>query len=910
MSSRFCLSHFRQCTEANCEICAPVKAHISENRAPGSQAVSGVVRPRTDGTTDASAAKYSKPGEGSAAGGSSGSSSQQTQQFLERQKQAYAVVVEKYNAAKAAGNEAEMNNCMREIHTIRQQINAAAQRKPGPRIDGDCTLVATFNKDEIISHVSTLRLDNNRQCTAENIRNRVTPILSDILSQDHAAIFNHAVDPVRDHAPGYFDIIKRPMDLSKIKKQLDSTTYYTTFRDFCEDMRLVWRNAMTYNPPNTPVNAIASKLSNLFEKRWREIEQFLQKDFNECVNDKSGNHCSLCGNAKLFLVPPSVYCNHCNTRLKKGQPYYTTRNNKYHLCTTCHSAVRRGAATLTFDDQPIRINDLKKGKPDVSAEESWVQCDFCQKWQHQVCALYNGKRNEGLSIPHYCPHCIIGHMGARHQPSPISKPVRGAKDMPETQLSKHIESRLQALLESKRSLFAADQEREASDIEMPQFVFRVVSCVDKVNYNANTQSPLVLCDVSCYLVVQTIFPVEEVLRRYSQPPHNYPSQLNFRSKCLLLFQRIGGVDVMLYALYVQEYGDDCPPPNKRCAYLSYLDSVRYLQPSSLRTAIYQEILIAYIEDLKHRGFNQMTLWSCPPQRGDDYIFYAHPEMQKTPKADRLREWYLTTMDAAVKRGAVEKVMFLVDDYFPSISPYGLNYPGHASVEDKWWQQVAPVDPSPAAAHPHFYYGPHAVGREEGADRALSELPYCEGDYWPGSIPTFFKELQDELAASGGSIDIAPPPAVVSIAEFRAAHGLDARTGAGAPGTENPSDSEDDGIVGLAGPEEESRSLTPAGTELLTTSQPYPAAAAANRGKAGKKGGKQRGRGRGRGGRLRSAGPAAPPEALANVNHHPDTLVDRVTGKCAVIGVDGKPMPIDLLRDKVAQKVRQYSSFTC
>ena len=106
---------------------------------------------------------------------------------------------------------------------------------------------------------------------------------------------------------------------------------------------------------------------------------------------------------------------------------------------------------------------------------------------------------------------------------------------------------------------------------------------------------------------------------------------------LLLFQNLDGVDVCLYCLYVQEYGADCPAPNTNAVYLSYLDSVKYFRPESnsvikagggvsplgangqvtgmaLRTFVYHQLLIGYLEFVKNLGYQQMYIWACPPMQ--------------------------------------------------------------------------------------------------------------------------------------------------------------------------------------------------------------------------------------------------------------------------------------------------------
>ncbi len=101
------------------------------------------------------------------------------------------------------------------------------------------------------------------------------------------------------------------------------------------------------------------------------------------------------------------------------------------------------------------------------------------------------------------------------------------------------------------------------------------------------------------------------------------SEFGYRQRVLLLFQNLDGVDVCLFCMYVQEYGKDCAAPNTNVVYLSYLDSVKYFRPEipcamgpnvSLRTFVYHQLLIGYLDFVKRMGYEQMYIWACPPMQ--------------------------------------------------------------------------------------------------------------------------------------------------------------------------------------------------------------------------------------------------------------------------------------------------------
>jgi hypothetical protein len=90
-----------------------------------------------------------------------------------------------------------------------------------------------------------------------------TDLTKKIIAYPIARFFREPVDPGRDGAPDYHEKVKKPMDLGTVLQNLQDEKYPSVDK-WRDDMNLVWKNAMTYNGPGTPLFAIAKDLSEIF----------------------------------------------------------------------------------------------------------------------------------------------------------------------------------------------------------------------------------------------------------------------------------------------------------------------------------------------------------------------------------------------------------------------------------------------------------------------------------------------------------------------------------------------------------------------------------------------------------------------------------------------------------------------
>ncbi|XP_036108255.1 histone acetyltransferase p300 isoform X4 [Molossus molossus] len=472
----------------------------------------------------------------------------------------------------------------------------------------------------------------------EELRQALMPTLEALYRQDPESLpFRQPVDPQLLGIPDYFDIVKSPMDLSTIKRKLDTGQYQEPWQ-YVDDIWLMFNNAWLYNRKTSRVYKYCSKLSEVFEQ---EIDPVMQ----------SLGYC--CGR-KLEFSPQTLCCYGKQLCTIPRDATYYSYQNRYHFCEKCFNEIQGESVSLGDDpSQPqttINKEQFSKRKNDTLDPELFVECTECGRKMHQICVLHHE-----IIWPtgFVCDGCLKKTARTRKENK------FSAKRLPSTRLGTFLENRVNDFL------------RRQNHPESGEVTVRVVHASDKT------------------------VEVKPGMKARFVDSGEMAESFPYRTKALFAFEEIDGVDLCFFGMHVQEYGSDCPPPNQRRVYISYLDSVHFFRPKCLRTAVYYEILIGYLEYVKKLGYTTGHIWACPPSEGDDYIFHCHPPDQKIPKPKRLQEWYKKMLDKSVS----ERIVHDYKDIFKQ------------ATEDRL--------------------------------TSAKELPYFEGDFWPNVLEESIKELEQE-----------------------------------------------------------------------------------------------------------------------------------------------------------------------
>ena len=465
VSSRYVLSHYHRCKDVRCPVCGPVREAIhrshekqkqmqalkhghqqalQQNQLPPSQPQMQQGGPPT---------KRQKTSNGQR------STSQppvpQQQQLPPQQivptgpkiKAGYVYSGQPAQSASKSGGVALSNGKV-----------LAVPSSSGPKPQEDHTLINCFTMEQIETHIKSL--NKGLQLPQAKLKSKCGELLRGLQSHQHGWVFNSPVDPVELNLPDYFEVIKNPMDLGTVKKRVDNGLY-RSITEVEADINLTFDNAMLYNPEGSVVWTMAKELKDKFIVDFAKLMEVLHEE--EELKRKNGDACSLCGCEKLLFEPPVFYCNGltCRSkRIRRNSYYFVGGNNQYHWCQPCYDDLKE-SQPLEMPDVTLKKSQLDKKKNNEIPEESWVQCDRCERWIHQICALFNTRQNKNQQSEFVCPGCTLNDRRKKGCLEPTSTTPM-AEDLPRTILSEHLEKHVREKFNSELDRLA----KERADAEV------------------------------------------------------------------------------------------------------------------------------------------------------------------------------------------------------------------------------------------------------------------------------------------------------------------------------------------------------------------------------------------------------------------------------------------------------------
>ena len=498
-----------------------------------------------------------------------------------------------------------------------------------------------------------------------------------------------------------------------------------------------------------------------------------------------GHICEYCGEGCLSLDPALITCQAngsthlnrrpltCNSKVRKGSLYYIDTTGDASFCQRCYlnlpSVICLDESSVTQKLQQdvedgcrvLRKRDLLKRKCEEDHVEDWVGCRQCHKYVHKICAMTCEKDGQeyDLNLEEFvCGFCrretagekdmsgierasvVLKHKTLYAPPSYVQKdkiegeflyqsvsPLVSCTTPPLTSDTEEQQEQEWYTFQSgethvfpstvlRNTLSTASSLPSCSLSEFLQLKVRQVmkSSCKKLHLSAAAKT-LTVRVLSSSRKSAEIHPV--IQRHFDTSSSDV--HVPYISKNIGLFQRIDDVDVCIFMMYVQQYNSN---EDKR-VYIAYLDSVDHFRPREARTPVYQEILCSYLAYAAKLGYRKAHIWACPPTRGNSFVFWSHPQLQKTPTRDRLIQWYHGALTRLIQLGLVVDVSSLYETFdkyrnmdIASIPP--------VLEGDFWMEECIRVHRASISRHCKSYEGVAMTHEVENLSKASLNTHFC------------------------------------------------------------------------------------------------------------------------------------------------------------------------------------------
>lgn len=442
----------------------------------------------------------------------------------------------------------------------------------------------------------------------------------------------------------------------------------------------------------------------------RALNVAAKKQKHSCRSCR-GRACLICRQGCLSHEPALLICTGSNcagAKIRKGATYYIAKDGTRQFCQRCYANLQ---AVLPHTSDQIDAfgssvrykRDLLRRKNEEEVAEQWINCVRCNQGAHKVCVMRNEHVDAGEDF--VCPDCqnkdaevksedskpnVLGEycMLVSEAEEPVTmdttsgvQEVKSDEGIPQSSVLEEfctfISGSEEPITMSQAGVHEPNPLAAEAIPHTPESRFienKVRGCMSR------TGIPNIEKTVSVRIIsdCEKSFNVPEVVRKHFRMPSTNgtsefgvlpPLAVRYSSKAIALFQKIDGLDVCIFCMYVHEY--DCNdkfqdgerPSQKKRVYIAYLDSVEHFRPRVCRTDVYHEMLVSYLATARARGYEAAHIWACPPSRGNSFVFWNHPSSQRTPTKDRLITWYQRALSRAIRQGVVTDVESLFDSSF-------------------------------------------------------------------------------------------------------------------------------------------------------------------------------------------------------------------------------------------------------
>jgi len=350
--------------------------------------------------------------------------------------------------------------------------------------------------------------------------------------------------------------------------------------------------------------------------------------------------CATCHQETIEMAAPKLRCDGDERVIGVGERFFCSApwagcSEGANLCRLCFNRLNdpanpeRPRLMEQIDFDGAKFEPIVWQPDAAKASDQYVRCDVCNRWHHYICARFPAPEQLPSSYvldddQFACPRCVDEGRGEAASCARLrALQERSAADLPRTDLSNSIER-------------VVAEELRSAGLALEGGIYVRVASTERLS-----------------------FPAAVLQQRYGG---EVAGELPYLSMGIFVWQQIDGHDVCVMGMYVQEYGADSPPPNTNRVYLSYLDTVRYVLPSTCRTPLFHAVLIGYLLDVATRGMTHVHLWVAPPQSGTDYIFHVKQKDEahrnRPMPASKLRSWYEAMLSRATAKGIVRGVTTL------------------------------------------------------------------------------------------------------------------------------------------------------------------------------------------------------------------------------------------------------------